>query len=383
MAHRLPSLMTSARNTNTDMSQAPDINRQNRSSTGKPRRFYGLDAARALAIIGMLAVNVGPRKEPADVDMAVLLYDIPHGRASLLFMLLAGIGMSLMTRRARTTGAPLPWKTIMWRAILLIGSGLALQLLTHNISVILTYYGVLFLLGFPLLKAPTWLVSTLAGISLVAGPLFWLYLQQVTSTTFNFVAPSLTDPLWTATHALLLTGAYPVVIWLAPFLFGLVLGRCKLGDRHFQHQLIGYGAAATLIPLGISAAFVASNGLPTSAYGWEHLLSAEAHSQMPLWMISGCGSALVVIGILLRTEQWVARRLSWLVSAGRLSLTIYVAHLFVLAWLVRPGPDTLLEGFVISTVMSAAFIIAAHLWWQRLGPGPLERLLSWPPKLTR
>ena len=375
--------MTSVRNTNTDMSHAPGLNSPNRSSTGKSRRFHGLDAARALAIIGMLAVNVGPRKEPDDVDVAVLLYDIPHGRASLLFMLLAGIGMSLMTRRARTEDAPLPWQTILWRAILLIGSGLALQLLEHDISVILTYYGVLFLCGFPLLKAPTWLVSTLAGISLVAGPLLWLYLQQVTATTFNFVAPSLTDPLWTATHATLLTGAYPVLIWLAPFLLGLVIGRCQLGQRRFQHQLIGYGAAATLIPLGISGALIASNGLPASAYGWDHLMSAEGHSQMPLWMISSCGSALVIIGLFLRAEPWVTRRLTWLISAGRLSLTIYVAHLFVLAWLVRPGPDSLLEGFLISTVMSASFIVLAHLWWTKLGPGPLERLLNWPPKLIR
>lgn len=88
-------------------------------------------------------------------------------------------------------------------------------------------------------------------------------------------------------HATLLTGAYPVAIWLAPFLFGLVLGRLK------------------------------------------HLASVEAHSQMPLWMISGCGSAVLIIGLFLRAEHWVTRRLSWLVSAGRLSLTIYVAQLAI------------------------------------------------------
>ena len=155
-------------------------------SNSKSRRFHGLDAARAIAIIGMLAVNVGPRKEPGETDFAVLLYDIPHGRASLLFMILAGVGMSLMTRRARTTGAPLPWRTILWRALLLIASGLALQLLEHDISVILTYYGVLFLCGFPLLRAPTWLLMTLAGASLVAGPIVWLALQQISGIPFTF-----------------------------------------------------------------------------------------------------------------------------------------------------------------------------------------------------
>jgi len=363
------------------MSPAQANTRQPRRES-KSRRFHGLDAARAMAIIGMLAVNVGPRKEPGETDVAVMLYDIPHGRASLLFMILAGIGMSLMTRRARVSDAPLPWKTILWRALLLIASGLALQLLGHDINVILTYYGVLFLCGFPLLKAPTWVLMACAGASLVAGPILWLALQQISGIPFTFLAPSLTDTIFTATHAVMLTGAYPVLIWLAPFLLGLILGRCRLGYRIFQNRLIAGGTVATLIPLGISAMLTATSGHPNSQYGWDQLTSVEAHSQMPLWMISGCGSAVLVIGIFLRAEDWVTQRLSWLVSAGRLSLTIYVAHLFVLAWMVRPGPETLFQGFVISTLMSLAFVALAHLWWRYLGPGPLERLLNWPPKLT-
>lgn len=374
--------MASTRNQNPHMSQASISNPKDRSP-GKSRRLHGLDAARAIAIIGMLAVNIGPRKEPGETQLAVLLYDVPYGRASLLFMLLAGIGMSLMTKRCRETGAPLPWRTITWRSVLLIISGLALQMLAHDISVILTYYGVLFLCGLPLLRAPTWLLTTLATTTLVVGPVLWLFLQQHTSTTFNFVAPSLADPFWTILHATLLTGAYPVVIWCTPFLLGLVLGRLKLSELVVHHRLLGWGVVAMIIPVAISLVLVALHGHPTTAYGWDQLISGEAHSEMPLWMISGCGSAVVIIGLFLRIEPWVTRRLSWLVSAGRLSLTIYVAHLFVLALLVRPGPETLLEGYVISTAMSAIFVIAAHLWWHNLGTGPLERLLSWPPVVRR
>lgn len=379
MAPRLGSLMTSTPNQDTDMSRAPNTIGRQRSS-GKSRRLHGLDAARAIAIIGMLAVNVGPRKEPGETDLGVVLYDIPLGRASLLFMILAGIGMSLMTRRSRTEGAPLPWQTIVWRSILLFCGGLALQLLDHDVSVILTYYGVLFLFAFPLLKAPTWVLAAVGGVSLVAVPPLFLYLQQLTGTAFNFVAPSFADPPWTIVHATLLTGAYPVFVWLAPFMLGLILGRFRLSSHRVQHRLIRYGAGATLVPLLIEAIWQAIHGLP-SAYGWEQLMSAGAHSQMPLWMISGCGSAVFVIGVFLRGEHWVTRRLTWLVSAGRLSLSIYVTHLFMLAWIVRPGPDGLCEGFIISTIMSVVFVFAAHAWWKHVGAGPLERLLRWPPSL--
>src|SRR5690625_427020 len=351
--------------------------------TGTSRRLQGLDAALALAIMGMLAVNVGPRKEDGETQLAVLLYDVPYGRASLLFMILAGIGMSLMTKRSRETGTPLPWRTIVWRAALLIISGLALQMLAHDINVILTYYGVLFLCGLPLLRAPTWVLTTLATTTLFVGPVLWLYLQQQTSTTFNFFAPSLADPLWTILHATLLTGAYPVLIWITPFLLGLVLGRLNLSSLAVQHRLIGWGMVATIIPIATSVVLVALNGHPTTEYGWDHLISVEAHSEMPLWMTSGCGSAVLIIGLFLRVEPWVTHRLSWLVSAGRLSLTIYVAHLFVLALLVRPGPEILVDGYVISAAMSALFVIAAHLWWRYVGTGPLEQLLSWPPVVQR
>lgn len=350
---------------------------------GTSRRLHGLDAARAIAIIGMLAVNVGPRKEPGETELAVVLYDIPYGRASLLFVILAGLGMSLMTKRCRETGAPLPWRTIVWRSAVLIISGLALQMLAHEISVILTYYGVLFLCGLPLLRAPTWLLPTLGAATLVGGPVVWLALQQYTSTTFNFVAPSLTDPFWTILHATLLTGAYPVIIWCTPFLLGLLLGRLNLADPTVQHRLIGWGLITTILPVVTSWVLVTLYGHPTTAYGWGQLSSGEAHSEMPLWMLSGCGSAVFILGVFLRAQPWVTRRLSWLVSTGRLSLTIYVTHLFVLAFLVRPGPDTLFEGYVISTTMSALFVIAAHLWWQHQGTGPLERLLSWPPVVHR
>ncbi len=41
-----------------------------------------------------------------------------------------------------------------------------------------------------------------------------------------------------------------------------------------------------------------------------------------------------------------------------------------------PGPEFLVEGCVISTVMSVAFIVLAHPWWTKMGPGPVERLLN-------
>lgn len=338
--------------------------------------MHGLDAARAVAIIGMLAVNVGP--DP-NGGIAGLIYDLPRGRASLLFMILAGVGMSLMTQSSRLQGAPLRWRTIVWRAALLFSSGLALQLLNHEVSVILTNYGILFLLGLPLLRAPAWLLTTVATVMLVVGPVVWVLLQMWSGTVFDFESPSMLDSPGVIAHEVLLSGAYPVLVWIVPFIIGLIVGRLALRSRRVQWQLIGWGAAATVGGYVLSRGLIALLGEPAQEIGLSLLISAVDHSQMPLWLVTGGGSAVLVIGLFLRAEAWVRDWLSALVAAGRLSLTVYVVHLFVLALLVRPGPDTLAGGYAVTIIMSAVLIAASHLWWRKLGVGPLERLLTWPP----
>src|SRR5262245_47343399 len=66
-------------------------------------RIAGFDLARALAILGMIVAHFaiimsGEAKEPAWLQALVDLLD---GRAAALFVVLAGIGVSLMTRAAR------------------------------------------------------------------------------------------------------------------------------------------------------------------------------------------------------------------------------------------------------------------------------------------
>src|SRR5699024_4939585 len=131
-------------------------------------------------------------------------------------------------------------------------------------GVLLTYSGVLFLCGLPLLRAPTWLLTTLATTTLAVGPALGLFLQQHTSTTFNFVAPSLADPFWTILHAPLLTGAYPVVIWCTPVLLGLILRRLKLSALVVHDQLLGWGVVATILPVASSLVLVAQPGHRTA-----------------------------------------------------------------------------------------------------------------------
>lgn len=340
-----------------------------------PGRLTGLDAARAVAILGMIAVNVGPRGE---AGLAGLLYDLPVGRASILFVVLAGVGMSLLTRSAREPGGRLPWRTVLWRSALLLFGGLALQELGHEVSVILAVYGVLFLLSLPLLRAPTRLVASLAGVMVVAGPVAWIGIQLATGTRFEFADPGLADDLPQVVHRVLVSGPYPVLVWCGPFLLGMVLGRAPLRERWLQRRLVLWGLVATVGAYALSQVLILLAGQPGDTIGWDRLRSAVGHSQMPLWLASAVGGALAVIGGFLWAGRLVERRLGVLASAGRLSLTVYVAHLIILAALVRPGPHTLAEGYLTTVLLSAALLALAYLWVRWRPVGPLEQLLRLP-----
>ncbi|MFH5823434.1 DUF418 domain-containing protein [Georgenia sp. AZ-5] len=334
-----------------------------------------IDAARAVAVIGMIIVNVGPR---SGEGLADVLHRIPLGRASLLFVLLAGIGISLLTRGARRPGCSLRSGTLLWRAGLLLVSGLALQLLDHGVSVILPTYALLFLIALPLVRATERLLAILTVVLLALGPLVWIAVQMLQGVSYTVETPTLVDPPLSILHSVLLSSPYPVITWVGPFVLGMWLGRQDLSDRALQVRMIAAGAIATVGGRAVSLVLVALLGEPAREVGFDRLVTSVAHSQMPLWLLSGTGSAALVLGLLLRAGGFVDRWLWPLVATGQLALTIYVAHLLVLDLVVRPEPQVLIEGVLISMALCAGAVVFATVWRRHFDRGPLEVLLRAP-----
>ncbi|MBE1515803.1 DUF418 domain-containing protein [Nesterenkonia halotolerans] len=340
-----------------------------------PRRMLALDAARGLAVIGMIAINTGPR---GDDELLDLLYRVPYGRASLLFVLLGGIGLSLMTRRSRTDQGPLPWAALIWRCALLMLGGLALQSLDHGVSVILQIYALLILCSLPLLRASGRSLLAVAGLSAVVGPPLWLLVQAQTDGQFDRDPVSATEPIWEIFTDIVITGPYPMIIWAAPFVLGLWLGRQQLGLTRLSTRLILWGAVAAIGARLLSGALVQLFGEPTSHVEWQRLVSAVAHSQMPLWLISGTGSAVFVLGVCLKIHAWTRPWAGPLITLGQMALTAYIGHLLVLAFVIRPGPETMAQGALATGATVAALMAFTWLWRRRFSRGPFEVLLRLP-----
>ncbi|WHS27213.1 DUF418 domain-containing protein [Auritidibacter ignavus] len=164
-------------------------------------------------------------------------------------------------------------------------------------------------------------------------------------------------------------------------LIELSLGRLDLCAHVVQRELVFFGLAATVIGLGTATALLHLFGPVDSEAGWDQLRTAQGHSEMPLWLLSSIGIAAVILGVCLLTQHYLKRWVPALVSAGRLAFTVYLTHLIILALVIRPAPENLAQGYLVTIGLSAALVLAAHGWWVRFGTGPAERLLSWPPRL--
>ena len=355
------------------------------------RRLRGVDAARAIAVVGMVMVHFGPNPRP-DTFLGDL-YGVSHGRASVLFALLAGVGVALLVGGSeadnRSRGQPatrrpafLARGRLIFRGALLLPLGLWLQQLDHGAYVILQYYAVYFLFAALVFTLPDrWLLVGGAAV-LVGGPLVYLWGTMAEPAWYTGEPVSLEDPAGKIVRDLLLAGKYPLVTWAAPLLVGLWIGRRNLAKPVVRWWLLVLGlavaVAAALAADWLTATLGSSLGGPRDP-GFAVLLTDTPHNQMPLWMLGAIGSACAVLGGMLLLADWLPRATWPLVATGQLALTVYVGHLLLL----HTFPELLKRDTVPEAALTVCTFVllaatASTLWKAVLPRGPLEAALAAP-----
>jgi hypothetical protein len=342
-------------------------------------RVLGIDVARAVAVVGMVMVHFGPTDPQQGAPFGEHLYALSHGRASVLFVLLAGIGVTLLAGDRSRDRLRRTWVRLGWRAAVLLPLGLGLQLLDHGVAVILQYYAVYFVVaGAAVLLDDRLLLAAAVALSVV-GPLVYLAGWHLQPGWYELGPTSLDHPPAVIVRQLLLTGWYPTIVWSAPLLVGVWLGRRTLASTDLQRRMVGWGCALALTAWGASQLLVVLVGEPEAEPSWRLLATDTPHSAMPLWLLGATGSAIAVLGLCLLVSK-VLPRLTWPVAAaGQLAFTIYVGHVLVLArW-----PDLLRYDAVgdaaSSVVRFTVVAIGAAAAWRLVMPrGPLELALR-PP----
>jgi uncharacterized membrane protein YeiB len=360
------------------------------TSDAAPERLAGIDLARAVAIFGMITVNF--RAALTDEEMPDWLRRAAEqvdGRAAALFVVLAGIGISLLTRRARLSGEKTKlvagrW-TILRRAMFLFLAGLAFRQVWE--FDILHFYGVYLIAAAFLIDArDRWLALAAAALTLLF-PLLYFVLPD----RFGI-------PFWDTTQGLspdqiaidlFFQGYHPVAPWLAFLLVGMILGRANLADPRLRRRwliagiaLVAVGEAVAkglldigLLKLGFEIAPRAAVEAAADAFG------TDPYPPMPLFVLVGLGWSLAIVSACLAiAARWGER--SWLqpfLHAGQLALTIYLFHGTAGAWLPAAlgfgEPLSLAWALAYSALFYAACILLATLWRRRFSRGPVEALM--------
>ncbi|KJL25737.1 hypothetical protein RN51_00531 [Microbacterium oxydans] len=393
------------------------------------RRIVGVDVARGLALVGMfgahLMVASGPEFTLTDPTTWL---DIVNGRSSLLFALLAGVSLALMTGGARNA-TPEELRTIRLR---LVGRGAAIfviglfvELLGSGIAVILTLYGVLYILAaFTVHLRTKTLVIAGAASGLLGPPLLAL---------LSTLSPDLGGP----GVSLVLFGTYPITVWATLLCAGLVIGRLDLTRVKTAAVMVVCGALIAIggyslggllsgSQPGTDTSSSASSSISTipgdevdvsgltcqksdgvvacydpgmaSLFGGDGatgdeqsyfervvaqnppaqmlqaVIGASPHSGGVLEVLASGGFAVAVLGLCLlvtRYARWVVLPLA---AYGAVPLTGYVVQ----AILILAGAGTWLSNPVLVWVALSLLMMAGALIWTRTaGKGPLERLTAW------
>jgi uncharacterized membrane protein len=373
-------------------------------------RLTGIDAARGLALLGMMAAHVFPIFESNAQLTPTWVGLVFSGRASALFAVLAGIGLALSTGKQQPLRGPqlrAARRGIAFRALVIGAVGLSLGGLEVNIAIILVHYAVLFLCVLPFLGLDVRHLLVLAAGWVLVSPAVAFLLRPWLLTA----EPPLQlghNPSWEdlSTPAVLLgdlflTGYYPVFQWITYLLIGLAIGRLALTSAAVPVLLLAVGSAVAVLAKWLSVVMMEDWGgraalqasLPNHSYPLESLLqvnlagvdqtgsawwlaSSAPHSGTTLDLLHTSGVAAAVVGAFLLLGRLVqGSRVDILLplrGAGAMTLSFYTAHLIVMASLYgRPLPSGwTVEG--VYWVQVAAILVLGGLFTALRWRGPLE-----------
>lgn len=376
----------------------------------RSQRLLGVDAARGLALLGMMTVHVFSTTHEYNHEptWAGWLFT---GRPSALFALLAGVGLALLSGGSDPDRPKdqVNWdrKAVAVRALLIILIGLAVAMMEANVAIILVHYGFLFLFALPFLRLGAMALFGIAVSWVALAPVaFWWVYNELAWQLENFPndwrlwhSPSFEDlstPGLTGLD-LTVTGYYPLLIWPAYLFAGMALGRLKLDSAAIAQRLVLVGAALAIASYAVGRLVISQTSIVSDLDDgrgqdyvrgelltgtilpiehdtrWFLLATPHSSSTMDLLHTIGCG--VLVLGICLLVAEKLKWPLTPLTGAGAMPLTLYVGHLVVLHY--WHSEDNFLAEYSETQIMLIllAGVLAAGLLKSALGRrGPLEGL---------
>jgi uncharacterized protein len=351
------------------------------------QRIIGFDLARAYAIFGMFIVNFnfcfGDLRDQSDFGRFLSIFP---GNSTAIFIILAGMGVSLMTNRAEYSiieKAKLK-SIILKRSWFLVGMGLLLY--SWWPGDILHFYGGYMHVAAFLLFVPKRTYLWVAAASIL---IFHLLLNIIPiDTSWNFETFQYAD-FWTPIGFLrntLYNGWNSLFPWISYFVLGMWLGRLDWQNKKIQINTFGLGI--TILVIFETLRFFVKQGAFNDY--WSYYIMSEYFPAYIPFMAITAGFALMVIPIcIVIGERFSSNKIIlWLSKTGQMTLSHYIIHItlgmliFALitgkhytGFLEDEMPTSPLNILVFASLFFLLSVWFSVIWSKKFKNGPVETLM--------
>ncbi len=350
-------------------------------------RVAGIDVARAFAIFGMVIVNFKiVMHADAGSQLLISFAQLFEGRASALFVILAGVGITFMTNKARVSSngvsASKSRMVLIKRGLLLVFIGLLYAPIWE--ADILHFYGFYFLIAavvFMFSDRMLLLVSTMIMLTFPILMLFFNYEQNWNWASLSY------ENFWSLdgmVRHILFNGFHPIFPWAAFLVFGMWLGRQDLSQKTIRKKLFLGSTTCLIVTEGvfyiIRTHLADSEALGMAKDEVDFLFSIAIIPPLPQYIISAASAAvMMLIGCLYFSNKFAKSKVhQWLCQTGKLSLTLYVAHVIlgmgILESMGLLANQTIAFSLFSAFIFCVCGIVFSVIWLNYFKMGPLEWL---------
>ena len=355
-------------------------------------RIESLDVARAIALFGVVAMNYhaylngAQSMYPTHPSVWERMFNPLTGplttRFAATFVLIAGIGVSLFTQRARVSNN----RTDIHRArLVLLRRGALLYFVGYFVQwvwpgTILFYYGAYFIIAAAIYawSSRQLIGLCIASIAIAAALSWWRASQLIEGNNTRWLSPSPNSPRNLLIRTFL-DYTHPVFPWIAFFIAGIVLGRHIHHLSEIRLRLMFVSAIMLLATHAANFLFTPSFQISDRDSIVTKLLSTQPLDRGVLFSLGTLATAIVALCLVSLAIERIPNSVvvKFLARAGRMTLSVYLLHVVFFNVLVHRLNFVGATGLDTALALSLSFYVVALVlasWWNKhFGLGPAER----------
>lgn len=349
-------------------------------------RIIGFDLARAYAIFGMFIVNFnfcfGSFQDNSFLGQFLNLF---IGNSTAIFIILAGMGVSLMTNRNKyETEEKSKLKSIILKRSWFL---FALGLLLFNWwpGDILHFYGGYMHIAAFLLFAPKKYYLWTALFALIIFHLLLLIIPVETGWDFKAKYADFWTPVGFLRNTFY-NGWNSVFPWLSYFMLGMFLGRLNWQNNSTKKNTFFIGLIVFVLFEGVR--YLAKQNI-FNEFWTNYVMSEYFPAYLPFILITASFALMVISVCMFIADKFPNNRIiSYLVKTGRMTLSFYVLHVTIGMLIFSKISNKVYTGYLtqqtpIKSIYILTFAVMFYIfcvvfsvfWTKKYRNGPLETLM--------